>query len=261
VEILQDTARVVDAMDDPYLTGELAWEWATVCLNTGDLDGARVKLAKLEEMCTATRHANLLLARDWLTPRLLSAEGRYDDALAELAEAIHRARASNSTGQLVRLLALQAVALDATGKRDPARSVLREAARLGAPGGYFRRWLDAGPSIAPLLRDLRDEGNTPQSLHPYLDALLDACRSAFGDVPLQPAQLARQLVGETLDPLTARELEIVRLICAGHSGPEIASELVLAYNTVRKHISNIYNKLGVHSRSQAIARVHELDLL
>ena len=51
------------------------------------------------------------------------------------------------------------------------------------------------------------------------------------------------------------------LICAGHSGPEIARELVLAYNTVRKHISNIYSKLGVRSRIQAIARVRELGLL
>ena len=199
-----------------------------------------------------------MMPRDWLTARLLCAEGRYDEALAELAEAIRRARVSNSTGALVRLLALQAVALHARGKREPARSVLREAVNLGAPGGYVRRWLDAGPSIAPLLRDVRDKGNTPQTLHPYLDALLDACRSAFGDTTLQQA---RQLAGEMLDPLTARELEIVRLICAGHSGPEIASELVLAYNTVRKHISNIYSKLGVRSRTQAIARVHELNLL
>jgi LuxR family maltose regulon positive regulatory protein len=235
VGILQDTERIVDAMDDPYLSGELAREWATVCLNTSDL-----------------------LARDWLTPCLLCAEGRHAEALAELAEAIHRARASNSTGQLVRLLALQAVALDGTGKRGPAHSVLQEAVNLGAPGGYIRRWLDAGPSIAPLLRDLRDQSDTPQVLHAYLDALLDACRSAFGDVA---PQTARQLAGEMLDPLTERELEVLRLICAGHSGPEIARELVLAYNTVRKHTSNIYSKLGVRSRTQAIARVHELNLL
>jgi LuxR family maltose regulon positive regulatory protein len=254
VGILQDTERIVDAMDDPYLTGELAWEWTTVCLSIGDLNGAWTKLAVLENMCTATRHANLLMARDWLTARLLSAEGRYDEALAELEEAIHRARASNGRGTLLRLLALQAVALDAKGKREPSRAVLREALDLGAPGGYVRRWLDAGPSIAPLLRDLRDEGNTPQALHPYLDSLLDACRSVFGDVALQ-------LAGEMLDPLTPRELEIVRLICAGHSGPEIARELVLAYNTVRKHISNIYSKLAVRSRAEAIARVRELNLL
>ncbi len=254
VEILQDTERIVSAMDDPYLTGELAWEWTTVCLNTGDLNGARIKLANLEKMCTATRHANLLLARDWLTPCLLCAEGRYDEALAELAEAIHRARASNSRGQLVRLLALQAVALHATGQREPTRSVLQEAVTLGAPGGYIRRWLDAGPSIAPLLRDVRDKGITPQALHPYLDSLLDACRSAFGDVPLQPA-------GDMLDPLTERELEVLRLICEGYSNQDIASELVVTIHTVKTHASNIYGKLGVRSRTQAIAHAHDLGLV
>jgi LuxR family maltose regulon positive regulatory protein len=258
VDILQDTERIVDAMDDPYLRGELAWEWTTVCLNTGDWHGARIKLANLERICTATRHANLLMARDWLTARLLSAEGRYDEALAELAEAIHRARAADSKGTLSRLLALQAVALDATGKREATRSVLREAVNLGAPGGYIRRWLEAGPAIAPLLRDLRDQSDTPEAWYPYLDALLDTCRSAFGDAALQPA---RQLAGEMLDPLTERELEIMRLIGQGYSNPEIASELVVTVNTIKKHTSNIYGKLGVRSRTQAIARAHELNLL
>jgi LuxR family maltose regulon positive regulatory protein len=265
VEILRNTKRIVDAMDDPYLAGELAWWWTTVCLNTGDLISARTKLADLEKKCAATRHANLLMARDWLTPGLLCAEGRYDEALAELAEAILRARTGNSGGALVRLLALQAVALDATGKPQAARSVLREAVNLGAPGGYIRRWLDVGPSIAPLLRDTRDADNTPRALYPYLDSLLDACRSAFGEAAHKPARRPEgpptgPSNGEMFDPLTLRELEIVGLMCSGHSGPEIARELVLAYNTVRKHISNIYGKLGVRSRTQAIARVHELNL-
>jgi LuxR family maltose regulon positive regulatory protein len=253
VEILQDIERIVDAIDDPYLRGELAWEWTTVCLNTADLHGARIKLANLEKMCAATRHAHLLMARDWLTARLLCAEGRYDEALAELAEAIHRARASNSTGTLVRLLALQAVALDAMGKRESALSVLRETVKLGAPGGNIRRWLDAGPSIAPLLRDLRADRDTPQAFHPYLDSLLNACQAAFGES-------TRPQPGELLDPLTPRELEILRLICQGYSNPEIASELVVTVNTIKKHTSNIYGKLGVRSRTQAIARAHELDL-
>jgi len=262
VEILRDTKRIVDAMDDPYLAGELAWWWTTVCFNTGDLIGARQKLADLEKQCAATRHANLLTARDWLIPGLLCAEGRYDEALAELAEAIHRARTANSAGALLRLLALQAVALERTGKPQAARSALQEAVNLGAPGGYVRRWLDAGPSIVPLLRDAREKGSVPQALLPYLDSVLDACQSAFGEAAREPAGMPTGVpVGAMLDPLTPRELEIVRLICAGYSGPEIAEELVLAYNTVRKHISNIYGKLGVRSRTQAIACARDLGLV
>jgi LuxR family maltose regulon positive regulatory protein len=63
------------------------------------------------------------------------------------------------------------------------------------------------------------------------------------------------------DLLTPRELEIIRLICKGYSNPEIASKLVVTLNTIKKHTSNIYSKLGVRSRTQAIARAHELKLL
>ncbi len=254
VDIFQDTERIVNAMDDPYLTGELNWEWAKLCLKAGDLDAAREKLHILEEKIAATQHANLLLWRRWLFPRLLCAEERYEEALTALDESIRRARAVNSNGELIHLLALQAVALDALGDRMPARSALREALALGAPGGYIWRWLDAGPGIEPLLRDLRSDRDTPQAFHPYLDSLLDACRAAFGES-------TRPQPGELLDPLTPRELEIMRLICKGYSNPEIASELVVTINTIKKHTSNIYGKLGVRSRTQAIARAHELNLL
>jgi LuxR family maltose regulon positive regulatory protein len=254
LDILHDVERIVSAMNDPYLGGELAIEWAALYLNAGELDAARTKLTLLENKSAATQHAIMYLACDWMPPRLLCAEGRYDEALAGLDEAIRRARASNSTGERVRLLALQAVALDATGKREPARSVLREAVKLGASGGYIRRWLDAGPSIAPLLRDLREKKSLPHALHPYLDALLNACRSAFREAARQPAS-------DMIDPLTARELQVLRLICAGYSNPEIARELVVTVNTVKKHAGNIYGKLGVRSRTQAVARVHELNLL
>ena len=82
----------------------------------------------------------------------------------------------------------------------------------------------------------------------------DACQAAFGEsARLQPEA--------PVDALTPRELEIMRLIGKGYSNPEIASELVVTINTIKKHTSNIYGKLGVRSRTQAIARAHELDLL
>ncbi|MEJ2734758.1 MAG: LuxR C-terminal-related transcriptional regulator [Anaerolineae bacterium] len=253
-ELFQDTERIVNAMDDPYLTGELNSEWAKLCLKAGDLDGVRERLHILDEAIAATQHANLLLWRGWLFPRLLCAEERYEEALTALDESIRRARATNSHGELIHLLALQALALDALGDHVPVHSVLHETLALGAPEGYIGRWLDAGPGLEPLLRDLRGDRDTPQASHPYLDSLLDACQTAFGEsTPPQP--------GELLDPLTPRELEILRLIGKGYSNPEIASELVVTINTIKKHTSNIYGKLGVRSRTQAIARAHELNLL
>jgi ATP/maltotriose-dependent transcriptional regulator MalT len=252
--IFQDAERIVNAMDDPYLSGELNWEWARLCLKAGDLDAAREKLHILEEKIAATQHANLLLWRRCLFPRLLCAEGRYEEALTALDESIRHTRAMNSNGELIRLLAMQALALEALGDRLPARCALHEALALGAPEGYIWLWLNAGPGLEPLLRDLRADRNTSQSYHPYLDSLLDACRAAFGES-------ARPQPGDLLDPLTPRELEIMRLIGKGYSNPEIASELVVTINTIKKHTSNIYGKLGVRSRTQAIARAHELNLL
>ena len=252
--IFQATAQIVNAMDDPYLTGELNWEWAKLCLKAGDLDTARQKLQVLEEMMAATQHANLLLWWRALFPRQLCAEKRFEEALTALDESIHRAQNAKSNGELIRLLAIQARALDALGNRKLARSALREAITLGAPEGYIWRWMDAGPEIGPLLRDMRADHATPQAFYPYLDSLLDAYQTAYGE----SAQVQQ---GELLDPLTPRELKILRLICEGSSNLEIANELMVTINTIKKHTSNIYGKLGVCSRARAIARAHELNLL
>jgi LuxR family maltose regulon positive regulatory protein len=250
----EDMARIVKSMHDPYLYSELNWEWAKLCFRMGDLDGARDKLRNLEEMIAIGQHANMLLGRMWLYPRLLYAEDRYDEALTALEESIHWARDMNSNGELIRLLPLQAVVLNAAGDRLSAGAPLREALVLGSPEGYIWRWLMAGPEIVPLLQDLRGNQDIAQEFHPYLDYLLDACQTEFGEIS-QPKPEGLP------DLLTARELEIMHLICKGYSNPEIASELVVTINTIKKHTSNIYSKLGVRSRTQAIAQVHKLNLL
>jgi len=256
--VLQDTERILSFMDDPYLTGELNWQWAVHYLIAGNIAAVREKFHVLEETIAVTQHANLHLWQGWLFPRLLCAEERFAEALVALDESSRRARRMNSYGELLHLLALQAVALDALGEPLPARSALREALALAAPEGYIWRWLDAGPRIEPLLRDLREHRDTSQAFNPYLDSVLDACRDVWRESFGEPT---RTRPGEMLDSLTPRELEVMRLIGKGYSNPEIASELVVSVNTVKKHTSNIYSKLGVSSRTQAIARAHQTNLL
>ncbi len=254
VATLEDTERIINAMDDSYLTGELNKEWAWLYLKAGDLNAARERLLILKEKSAATRHANLLLWERSLFPMLLCAEERYEEALTALDESIHHSRALNSSGELIRLLVLQAVALDALGDTRSAHTALHEALALSASQGYIKRWLDAGPGIVPLLHDLKGDRDTDDALQTYLDLLLQACQTAFEKVPQPPH-------GDLPDPITPRELEILHLICKGYSNPEIADKLVVTINTVKKHTSNIYGKLGVSSRTQAIARAHELNLL
>jgi LuxR family maltose regulon positive regulatory protein len=253
-DVLEDVERIVKAMDESYLTGELSREWAMLYIKSGNQDAARNKLEILDKKIAVTQHANLLLWRGWLYPRLLHDEGRYQEGLAALDESISRARAANSNGELIRLLSLQALVLDALGDRKLSRAALYEALELGAHGGYIWLWLRAGPKIGPMLRDLQTDPNTHQTYGSYLDSLLKACQAAF--------RKSKQIPQERpLDPLTPRELEILRLISKGHSNPEIANELVVTINTIKNHTSNIYSKLGVRSRTQAIARAHELNLL
>jgi LuxR family maltose regulon positive regulatory protein len=251
--IFEEAEPVILAMDDPYLTGELNREWAIICLQADDLDSARQHLAILAEKCTVTRHPQLQIPYKWMTIRLLNSASRYDDALAALDDLIHHLRTTNSYGDLIRLLALQAVALAGINNRNAAQDSLWEAVDLGAEQNYIRRWLDAGPAIAPLVKHLRDEARS--SDYAYLDQVLTACQMMFG------ATVASSPANDLLSPLSERELDVLRLIDEGCSNRAIADQLVVTLHTVKKHTSNIYSKLGVASRTQAVARARELNLI
>jgi LuxR family maltose regulon positive regulatory protein len=251
--IFEETEPIILAMDDPYLTGELNREWAIVCLQANDLDSARQRLAILAEKSAVTQHPQLQVPYAWMTIRLLNSASRYDDALAALDDLIHDLRTANSYGDLIRVLALQAVALAGKDNRNAVRDSLWEAVDLGAEQTYIRRWLDAGPAIAPHVKHLRDEAHS--SDHAYLDQVLTACQMMFGvTVTSSPAN-------GLLSPLSERELDVLRLIDEGCSNRAIADQLVVTLHTVKKHTSNIYSKLGVASRTQAIVRARELKLI
>jgi len=141
---------------------------------------------------------------------------------------------------------LSALALEELGEREQALASLEAAVNLAAAEEARLTFLEPGPKVAKLLRALRDSGRSPQ---PFTDQLLglfpDTAVSQFGLV----------------EPLSERELEVLRLIAAGKSNREIAAALVVTLNTVKKHSSHIYGKLGVNGRTQAVARARELGLL
>jgi LuxR family maltose regulon positive regulatory protein len=139
-----------------------------------------------------------------------------------------------------------ALALDALGRREPALAAFRRALELAEPLGAVRSFLDAGPPARALLRAM------PAAA--YRDHLLHA----FGDAPpLAPAAAVSPLV----EPLSAREREVLRLLASGRTNKEIADDLSVAVTTAKKHISNLIGKLGVRNRTEAIARARELHLL
>jgi LuxR family maltose regulon positive regulatory protein len=132
---------------------------------------------------------------------------------------------------------------------QPARAIqsMRQALSLAQPEDYIRVFLDQGESMKKILDRMKSEG---QGHRDYIDKLL----AAFGETT---ASIQQPLI----EPLSDRELEVLRLVALGKSNQQIADELVLATGTVKKHLNNVFGKLGVQNRTECVARARELNLL
>jgi LuxR family maltose regulon positive regulatory protein len=185
--------------------------------------------------------------------RVLLAQGRRRKALHLLAQLAEEAAAGARLGRLIEILGLQAVARQQQGDTDQALDALEKALAIGQREGYVRVFLDLGESMAALLRTAATRGVAPD----YVSRLL----SAFGAAQEITARLPEPGTPSLVEPLTERELEVLHLIGEGYSNRRIAEALVITINTVKKHASSIYGKLGVRSRTQAVVRGQELGLL
>jgi LuxR family maltose regulon positive regulatory protein len=183
-----------------------------------------------------------LLLHLWL------AQGDYEAVLARSGHLLKKAETAGRTGRLIEILVLQALAWQGRKELPRALAVLERALSLARPEGYVRVFLDEGEPMAKLLHQARWR----RVGGGYADELLEKLCVAHPSsaVPIQ------QLV----EPLTARELEVLQFIGAGASNQEIAGALFISIPTVKRHISNIYAKLGAKSRTQAIAIGRELGL-
>jgi len=190
--------------------------------------------------------------------RVLVATGDTAAALPLLARLLEAAEREQRPGSMLKARALQALALHAAGQAAPARAALRQALEQAAPEGYIRTFVDLGEAMANLLRAEVKGLRTESTLQRYAQQLLRAFTLPGAEA--QPSALSPQ-PSALVEPLSARELEVLRLIAQGQSNLDIAASLVVALSTVKKHINGIYGKLGVRSRTQALVRAHELGLL
>ena len=188
--------------------------------------------------------ARLLLAR---YESDLTASSR-DEATQLLERLLEAAEEGDRRGSVIEILALQALAQQVSGDIRAALVPLERALTLAEPEGYVRVFVDAGPRMAALLEAVaqRRPGST------YVRRLLAAFGQTHGTGPL-PQRL--------LEPLSAREQDVLRLLATELSGPDIARDLVVSLNTVRTHTKSIYAKLGVNNRRAAIRKATDLDLL
>jgi LuxR family maltose regulon positive regulatory protein len=188
--------------------------------------------------------ARLLLAQ-YRTERLLSSGQQALELLQRLLQA---AEDGGRTGTVIEILVLQALGHQARGDTAAGLVPLERALTLAEPEAYARVFIDEGQPMAALLAAVAHRGIAPD----YVGRLL----TTVGAQPARPTAAAGMV-----EPLSDRELDVLRLLATDLGGPDIARELVVSLNTVRTHTRNIYTKLGVNNRRAAVRRATELDLL
>ena len=175
------------------------------------------------------------------------AEASIHEATRLLERLLRAAEQGARTGRVLEILVLQALAHQARNDIPAALASLQRALTLAEPEGYVRVFVDEGLPMAALLRAAAKQGIVPS----YVRRLLAAVSTTEDRVPVSQG---------LIEPLSERELDVLRLLGTDLGGPDIARELVVSLNTVRTHTKNIYAKLGVNNRRAAVRRAAELDL-
>ena len=170
-------------------------------------------------------------------------------SLALLKSLVERAGRQGQNGVLIEALSLQAVADWRRGERAGALISLERALRLAEPEGYIRLFVDLGLPMAQLMQEARSRRVMPD----YVGDLLAAFNMDLSFLTSSEMALP--------EPLTDREQQVLELLAAGLTNREIAEDLIISPETVKKHTGNIYGKLGASNRTQAVARARELNLL
>jgi LuxR family maltose regulon positive regulatory protein len=222
---------------------EAATRWARAA---GLLDGWREELAERFPGIHRREFPFLVAAR------VLVARGETAAALDLLRPLLAMAERSGRVHSTIEILVLEALAHAGREEVESALVPLRRALSLAEPGGFIRIFVDAGPELAGLIRQAAPGVVSPD----YARRLAEAFGPAEAAAAVPPATVL-----ELPEPLSEREVEVLRLIATGLSNADAGRKLFIAPSTVKKHLENIYAKLGTRNRTQAIARAREGGVL
>lgn len=244
-----------------YIWEGLAWrtEWLQTRLWLQKGDRARVAAwvaegAEVSSDVNPFSNEGRMVAR----ARILWAQGDCEGAISLLERIAQSAERGGRRGSLIEILALKAIVLHQAGRSLRAITEIEKALTLAQPESYVRTFVDEGEPMKMLLRHWA-AGTGATALRDYTLHILGQFDADAQDVI--KAQQKSSAKDDLIEPLTPRELEVLRLVAAGLSNRQIAEKLFLAEGTVKFYMHALMEKFGVHSRTQALASARERNLL
>ncbi len=230
-------------------------------------EGNLPEAEKVLRECQAGQISRSDLLNEWILiakARLQINRGQLKEASDALATLAERAQSASRNRNWLEIMSLQAIAHHLLGQNRSAFDVLSRSLPAALPEGYIQLFVSEGETMRSLLQHFSSEISTGKIQVENRDRLTGYVNNLLGAFSLIRQQKENDTILSQLtlvEPLTSRELEVLRLLCKGLSNPEIAEKLFIANSTVKSHIHHIFGKFGVSNRPQAIVRANELNLV
>ena len=240
-QMLHKSMKLTHQYNFTHQIPEVAVAQVLVLLHKGDLENA----AKLAE-----KH-NLPISQS----RVLLAQGKPSEAWTMLAQWRQQAEERDWKDEQLKSMVLQSIALYKQNNIKQAVQMLEEILAMAEPNGFIRVFVDEGPPMAHLL----DKALSHQVNNDYINRIQAAFPGTISDKMKPPQPKASE--SDWVEPLSEREIEVLQLIAEGLTNQEIADRLFLSLHTVKVHARNIYSKLGVKNRTQAVSKGKVLKIL
>lgn len=249
LEALNAATESANALQNARRLNEVYAFLVRIALAGGDVESAR-RWALMPRLAADPPEGSMSLPESLMLARIHIAEGDVE-AVVELLERLRRMMAaSGARYNLIHVLALLSLAYLDLFELEQAVQVLREALELGEAAQHVRVFIDDGSPMSRLLRIAHRRGVQVY----YVNTLL----KASGETP---EKLTKFTHTDLIEPITAREIDVLELVALSLTNKEISEELYIAVSTVKRHITNLYGKLGVSSRTEAVQKARKLNLL